>query len=104
MARQFVTLARAQDLRPEPLRVHHRIVPKQTVVQVTLAGGHAVSGHVLNISASGVALRVEPSLELGTVIQIGRTPARVIRQFAHGVGTAFVEPFEPGAVHEAMTL
>jgi hypothetical protein len=104
LARQFVTLARAQDLRPEPLRVHHRIVPKQKVVQVTLEGGHAVSGHVLNISASGVALLVEPSLELGTVIQVGRKLARVIRHFTHGVGAAFVEPFEPSAVHEAMTL
>ena len=104
LARQFVTLARAQDLRPEVVRVHQRIVPKQKIVQVTLDGGHVCSGHVLNVSASGVALLVEPSLELGTTIQVGRKLARVIRHFTHGVGAAFLEPFEPGAVHEAMTL
>lgn len=104
LARQFVTLARAQDLHPEPLRVHQRIVPKQKIVQVTLECGRALPGHVLNISASGVALLVEQSLELGATIRVGRKAAKVIRHFTHGVGAAFVEPFEPSTVHETMTL
>ena len=104
LARQFVALSRAQDLRPEVVRVHHRIVPKQKIVQVTLDGGLGVSGHVLNISASGVALLVEQSFEIGATIQVGRKLARVMRHFTHGVGAAFLEPFEPSAVHEAMTL
>ena len=104
LARQFVTLARAQDLRPEPVRGHHRIVPKQKIVVVTLEGGHAVSGHVLNISASGVALLIDQTLDLGATIQVGQKMARVMRHFTHGVGATFMEPFEPGAVHEAMTL
>lgn len=104
LARQFVSLARAQDLRAEPLRIHRRIVPRQKIVDVTLEGGRALLGHVLNISASGVALLIEPPLEIGTTIRIGRKLARVIRHFNHGVGAAFAEPFEPSAVHEAMTL
>lgn len=104
VARQFVTLARAQDLRSEPLRADHRIVPRQKIVAVTLEGGHAVTGHVLNVSASGVALLMDPMPDLGATIRVGQTMARVTRHFPHGVGAAFVEPFEPGAVHEAMTL
>lgn len=104
LARQFVRLAQAQDLRPEPVRLHRRIVPQQKIVMVTLAGGHVVSGHVLNISASGLALLVDQALELGALIQVGRKMARVMRHFTRGVGVAFVEPLEPGAVHEAMTL
>ncbi|MEL6060739.1 MULTISPECIES: pilus assembly protein PilZ [unclassified Methylobacterium] len=104
LARQFVTLSRAQDFRVEPVRLDRRIVPKQKVVVVTLEGGHAVSGHVLNISASGVALLIDQTPELGATIRVGQKLARVMRHFTHGLGAAFVEPFEPGAVHEAMTI
>ncbi|MCJ2085069.1 pilus assembly protein PilZ [Methylobacterium sp. E-005] len=104
LARQFVRLSKAQDFRVEPVRIERRIVPKQKSVAVTLEGGHAVSGHVLNISASGVALLVDQTLELGATIRIGQKLARVVRHFTHGLGAAFVEPFEPSAVHEAMTL
>lgn len=104
LARQFVTLSRAQHLSAEPIRVHHRMVPRQKIVAVTLESGDAVSGHVLNISASGVALLMDQTLEVGAMIQVGQKMARVMRHFTHGVGAAFVEPFEPGAVHEAMTL
>ena len=104
LARQFVTLARAQDLRAEPLRIHRRIVPRQKIVTVTLADGRAQAGHVLNISASGVALLIDPAPEIGTTFRVGRTAARVIRHFTDGLGAAFAEPFEPSAVHEAMIL
>lgn len=104
LARQFITLSRAQDFRMERIRIDHRIVPKQKVVVVTLEGGHALTGHVLNISASGVALLIDQTVELGATIRVGQKPARVMRHFTHGLGAAFVEPFEPGEVHEAMTL
>ncbi|MCJ2069992.1 pilus assembly protein PilZ [Methylobacterium sp. J-030] len=105
LVRRFVTLSRAQDLRAaEPIRVHRRVVPRQKIVAVTLEGGHAVSGHVLNVSVSGVALLVDQALELGATIRVGQKVARVMRHFTHGVGAAFLEPFEPDAVHEAMTL
>lgn len=104
LARQFVTLSRAQDLRLEAIRVEPRIVPKQKMLVVTLEGGHALSGHVLNISASGVALLIDQTLELGATIRVGQKLARVVRHFTHGLGAAFVEPFAPGDVHEAMIL
>ncbi len=104
LVRQFVTLARAQDLRQEPIRVDRRIVPKQKIVQVTTASGEAFNGHVLNVSASGVALLVDHALEIGATIQVGRKSATVMRHFTHGVGAAFLEPFAPAAVHEAMSL
>lgn len=104
LARQFVTLARAQDLQPEPIRAHRRIVPKQKIVQVTTASGEAFQGHVLNVSASGVALLVDHELEIGAMIRVGRKTATVMRHFTHGVGAAFSEPFAPSAVHEAMSL
>lgn len=104
LARQLVTLSRAQDFRLEPIRIDRRIVPRQKVVVITLEGGHAISGHVLNISASGVALLVDQALDVGATIRVGQKLARVMRHFTHGLGAAFVEPFEPDDVHEAMTL
>ncbi|SDA09315.1 hypothetical protein SAMN02799622_00064 [Methylobacterium sp. UNC378MF] len=104
LARQFVTLARAQDLQPEPIRAHRRIVPKQKIVQITTASGQAFLGHVLNVSASGIALLVDQELEIGAMIQVGQKSATVMRHFTHGVGAAFAEPFAPSAVHEAMAF
>jgi hypothetical protein len=105
LARQFVTLSRAQDPdTAEPIRVHRRLVAKQWIVAVTLESGQAVSGDVLNISASGLALLLDETPELGALIRVGQKLARVRRHFTHGVGAAFLEPFEPSDVHEAMIL
>ena len=104
LARQFVTLARAQNIRPEPLRGHRRIVPAQKTVAITLESGLSFPGHVLNVSASGIGLLVDRVLELGEIITIGSRAARVARHFEHGIGAAFLEPLEPDAVHATMTL
>jgi len=104
LARQFVTLARAQNVRPEPLRGHRRIVPAQKTVAITLESGLSFPGHVLNVSASGIGLLVDRVLELGEIITIGSRAARVARHFEHGIGAAFLEPLEPDAVHATMTL
>ncbi|CAA2157838.1 hypothetical protein MBRA_03197 [Methylobacterium brachiatum] len=104
LAREFMTLARAQNRHPEPVRVHHRIVPAQKTVEITLECGLAFPGHVLNVSASGIGLLLDRALELGETIRVGARAARVVRQFEHGIGAAFLEPFAPEAVHAAMTL
>ena len=104
VVRQFVVLSRQQRDRPEPIRVEPRIVPAQKVVSITLEGGSSVPGHVLNISASSVALLVDRPLELGERILVGTKRARIARHFKHGVGAAFTEPFDPSAVHERMRL
>ena len=104
LARQFITLARAQSVRPEPIRTHHRIVPAQKTVEITLECGLSLPGHVLNVSASGIGLLVDRALGLGETIRVGGRAARVARHFEHGIGAAFLEPLEPDAVHPAMTL
>lgn len=104
LARQFVTLARAQNFRPEPIRGHHRIVPAQKTVEITLECGLSFSGHVLNVSASGIGLLIDRAVGIGETIRVGSRAARVVRHFEHGIGAAFLEPLEPSAVHAAMTL
>ncbi|MCJ2092410.1 pilus assembly protein PilZ [Methylobacterium sp. J-072] len=104
LARQFVTLARAQNFSLEPIRGHRRIVPAQKTAVITLESGVTFPGHVLNVSASGIALLVDQALELGETIWVGSRAARVARHFEHGIGAAFLEPLEPDAVHAAMTL
>lgn len=104
VAKRFVSLADQQRQSPEPIRVHPRIIPKKIDVQLTLEDGTLIPARVLNLSASGVALFLGEPLAIGQAIMVGRTWARVSRQFEHGVGAAFLVPFSPTAINDQTVL
>ena len=104
VAKQLLLLAEQQRPAPEPMRIQPRIIPLQTAVAVTPDGRPTVPGTILNLSASGVALYLEVSLEPGTQITVGRKRAQVARQFANGVGALFMVPLDPLTVNERTTL
>ena len=82
--RQLMLISRQQTLQEEPTRVHARIVPRVTDVVVTLANGDTAPARILNVSASGIGLALDPAPEAGELILVGSTPARVAPRFEHG--------------------
>jgi hypothetical protein len=104
VVRSLVSLARLQAPPLEEVRVHRRVVPKHRNVQVALADGTGVPARILNLSASGVALQLDASLEIGQTIVIGQHQAKVARHIDGGIGAAFLAPFEEGAVGEHTLL
>jgi len=104
VARRFIELARRQAKLSEVVRVHRRIVPERTAVEVELADGRRVPAQILNLSASGVALSLDTAPALGEIIRVGRRQATVARRIERGVGVAFLEPLEDAAVGEHTVL
>ena len=104
IARGLVMVAKRQVDPHAPARVHARIVPRRRDVRVALADGATVTGALLNVSASGAGLIVDPSPEPGAVITLGRTVARVARHFDGGIGVIFLKPFDPAEVTEDIVL
>ena len=104
VAKRLLFLAEQQRPAPEPTRVQPRLVPLRTAVAVTLDDGRSVPATILNLSASGVALSLGAAPEPGATITVGRTPARVARRFAAGIGAAFLVPLDPDTVSERAVL
>lgn len=76
---------------PEDRR-HERIVPKQTNTTIHLPSGAVVPANIVNISSSGVAINCTKSAPLGSMIQVGRRRARVVRVGDHGMALEFTLP------------
>lgn len=104
IARRLIDLARQQSRPPEVVRTHRRIVPTRTDLQVTLEDGSLIPAQIVNLSASGVALRLDVPLAVGQPITIGQRRATVARQIERGIGAAFLEPLDDVAVSEHTVL
>lgn len=100
----LVGMALAQNPPTLATRIHPRIVPDVQDVLVTTETGALLAGRVINISASGAALSLEEPVEIGSLITIGRTQAKVARRFENGIGAAFLAPFHEDAVGPHIVL
>ena len=92
IVRRLLDLAAEQNGAEVPQRVHPRFVPASPDILVTMSCGTRIPGRLINVSASGAALRIDIPLETGMRITIGRTPATVARRFEDGIGAAFLQP------------
>jgi hypothetical protein len=70
-------------------RRHARVAPSNPTARLTLPDGVTVTCRVIDISESGVAIASDQRPEIGALISIGKTPARVVRHFADGFAAEF---------------
>lgn len=104
VVQSLLSHAKSQNLPPLVMRALPRIVPERQDVLITTEAGSMRPGRVLNISASGVAVSMEEPLDVGTLIVIGRTRAKVARRFDNGIGAAFLKPLHEDAVGPHVVL
>lgn len=104
VVRNLVEMARLQAPPVEDVRICCRVVPDCKSVQVAMADGTSVSAQILNLSATGVALRLDAPLDVGQMIVVGRHQARIARRIDGGVGAAFLAPLDEAAVGEHTVL
>ncbi|KMO22263.1 pilus assembly protein PilZ [Methylobacterium platani JCM 14648] len=104
IASQLTWLANRAVLGLPEDRRHERVVPRQALTTLRLEGGREVAARIVDISLSGAALACETELPLDTGLVIGRTPARVVRQFKGGVAVEFRLPLSPDRFDENLVL
>lgn len=86
---RLVAIAREQRPKSYPWR-DERIQAENISLRLTLQSGSQVPATLMNVSASGAALRVAEPLQVGELVMIGSSGARVVRTFDGGVGVVFL--------------
>ncbi|NGM36683.1 PilZ domain-containing protein [Methylobacterium sp. DB0501] len=104
IASQLTWLANRAVLGLPEDRRHERVVPRQALTTLRLDGGREIAARIVDISLSGAAVSCEIELPLETSLTVGRTPARVVRQFKGGVAVEFRLPLSPDRFDENLVL
>jgi hypothetical protein len=88
---------------PEDRR-HERIVPNEVNTTIRLPDGAQFSAKIVDISVSGAAVTCTSQAPMGSMVHIGRRPARVVRMFDHGMALEFALPLSFDVFDENVIL
>ena len=84
------------------LRRHARVVPREPFGRITFADGTCLSCLVLDMSVTGAAISADRVPEIGTLVTVGRVPARVCRHFPEGFAVAYLEELPAGSLEQRL--
>jgi PilZ domain len=98
LAAQLTWLANKSVLGLPEDRRHDRVQPRNPRTVITLEDGRQVVARLIDVSSSGAGVSTEMKLPLGTKVQLGRTPARVVRLFEGGVALEFFRPLSAAEI------
>jgi hypothetical protein len=105
LAAQLTWLANRQILNLPEDRRHGRFVPKNPMARLVLPNGTNVACRVIDLSASGAAVSINPSLRppVGSAVTIGKTPGRVVRHIEDGFAIEFTRLQHPDSIEDNVT-
>jgi PilZ domain len=105
LAAQLTWLANRQILNLPEDRRHGRFVPKNPMARLILPNGTNVACRVIDVSASGAAVSISPSLRppVGAAVTIGKTPGRVVRHIEDGFAIEFTRLQHPDSIEANVT-
>lgn len=84
-------------------RRHTRTVPRNPAAHLIMANGENISVRVIDISQSGCAIATKLRPEIGTLVTIGKTVARVVRHLDDGFAVEFTRLQHPDFLEENVT-
>src|SRR5881275_2056288 len=84
LAAQLTWLANRHILGLPEDRRHDRIIPKNPRTTIVMPDGKALICRIIDMSLSGAAIASELRPELGLVVTLGKTPARIVRHIENG--------------------
>jgi hypothetical protein len=89
LAAQLTWLANRHILNLPEDRRHGRFSPRNPAARLVLPSGLNVSCRVIDLSASGAALKTDQRPEIGALVTIGKTAGRVVRHLEEGIVIEF---------------
>jgi hypothetical protein len=101
LAAQLTWLANRHVL-PEQRR-HTRMPPRDPSAQLILPNGVHINCRVIDISQSGAGIASEQRPIIGSIITIGKTPARVARYIEDGFAVEFIRLQHQDSLEENVT-
>ena len=79
---------------PEDRR-HDRIAPRNPVTQIVLPNGLNLTCRIIDLSLSGAAIATDHRPDIGHLVTLGKTPARVVRHLEDGFAVEFTRLQHP---------
>jgi hypothetical protein len=89
LAAQLTWLANRHILNLPEDRRHGRITPRNPMGRLILPNGVNIAVRVIDISASGAAIKTDQRPEIGAAVTIGKTTGRVVRHLEEGFAIEF---------------
>jgi hypothetical protein len=105
LAAQLTWLANRQILNLPEDRRHGRFTPKNQMGRLILPNGTNVTVRVIDVSASGAAVAINPDLRpvVGSAVTIGKTAGRVVRHIEDGFAIEFTRLQHPDSIEDNVT-
>jgi hypothetical protein len=105
LAAQLTWLANRQILNLPEDRRHGRFTPKNPMARLILPNGNNVGCRVIDLSASGAAISINPDLRpaVGAMVTVGKAQGRVVRHIEDGFAIEFTRLQHPDFVEESVT-
>jgi hypothetical protein len=100
LAAQLTWLANRDILGLPEDRRHERIVPRNPRTTMLLPNGMTLPCRIIDMSLSGAAIASETKPEMGALIWLGKTQARVVRYIENGFAIEFTRLQHPDFLEE----
>jgi hypothetical protein len=103
LAAQLTWLANRHILNLPEDRRHGRFTPRNPAARLILPNGLNVACRIIDVSASGAAIKTDHRPELGALVTIGKTTGRVVRHLEEGFAVEFTRLQHADFVEESVT-
>jgi PilZ domain len=103
LAAQLTWLANRHILNLPEDRRHGRFTPRNPSARLILPNGLNVACRVIDLSASGAAIKTEHRPEIGALVTLGNATGRVVRLLEEGFAVEFTRLQHPDFVEENVT-
>jgi PilZ domain len=100
LAAQLTWLANRHILNLPEDRRHGRIIPRNPMARIILPNGVNITCRIIDMSMSGAAISSEMRPPLGTLITIGKVPARIVRHVDDGFAIEFTRLQHPDFIED----
>jgi PilZ domain-containing protein len=103
LAAQLTWLANRHILNLPEDRRHGRFTPRNPSARLILPNGLNLACRVIDLSASGTALKTDQRPEIGALVTVGNVTGRVVRHLEEGFAVEFTRMQHPDFVEENVT-
>jgi hypothetical protein len=102
LAAQLTWLANRHILNLPEDRRHGRFTPRNPAARLILPNGLNLACRIIDLSASGAAIKTDQRPELGALVTIGKTTGRVVRHLEEGFAVEFTRLQHADFVEESV--
>ena len=103
LAAQLTWLANRHILNLPEDRRHGRFTPRNPAARLILPNGLNLACRIIDLSASGAAIKTDQRPEIGALVTIGKATGRVVRHLEEGFAVEFTRLQHPDFVEENVT-